>query len=721
MIQKSIHTIIIAALCAAFTADAGDWHQPSQLVCSTCHTIHYSEAGTSPARVPADDKPFGPFTQLLLASTVNGLCLSCHDGYYTEAPDVIDAAYPAAAGYFANSGGSDNENAHNLGMSSGETPPGSTDSLILSCTSCHNPHGSPGYRNLLLDPPGSVSSNITVEAYQVVKPDGPGGNKPDHVYIQENILYQDKMSQWCCDCHPDFQGTSVSGSRHPQEVLIYGADHTDDEHWESSISNRVPVEADHTDVQDPDDIPSTHDRVFCLSCHKAHGSAIRSSLIRADGNRMLSTCLQCHYGPYELTKHGDATDGVYRIADEPAGDCVHCHDEHASQGGGLNDYLLFTENNKNLCYTGDGEGACHAMAGTDKIYQGQAIYDVSTHEDSMPDNGRCLNCHTPHGQMAGSEPIPGLAIAQEEALCLTCHGGSSAKNIAFEIAKNFHHPISESGGHDQSENGDSSNYDAFNRHAECVDCHNPHYAKSDGSSAPSPPDASNRIKGVSGVSVIGEPYIPSDVGITYEYQLCYKCHSSWDQLVIQPDMAELFDPGNDSYHPVEAPGKNTNINLGAFTHDWGPTDMMYCTDCHSSDETSSIRGPHGSQYEHILKMYYDTSLSSRAMSLVELCFDCHNYDTYANESDLAEDARKDIRFGDHAEHVDGKNIPCYICHDSHGSSGKPHLILMDTYMEDPVQGEEGGACISPGGECHSEPPEGNEPAGYKYYRVQYDR
>lgn len=256
--------------------------------------MHYSEGGALPIRAEAG----GPFSQLLLADTNNLLCLSCHDGADIDAPDVL---YPVtytsdpAGGYFANSGGIASDSAHNLGMPYGETPSGSMDSLILSCISCHNPHGNSNYRNLLFNPTGSGNSaDVNVIVYQTLSADGPGGNSPAEVYAPSNILYRIGMSDWCNDCHTDFHGTSETGSpepwfRHPQDVTIYGRNYADYNHWSGTIANRVEVESPYDMI-----VPSADDEVFCLSCHKAHGSANEANLIYADGGGMLSTCQQCH-------------------------------------------------------------------------------------------------------------------------------------------------------------------------------------------------------------------------------------------------------------------------------------------------------------------------------------------------------------------------------------------------------------------------------------------
>lgn len=291
---KLASVIIIVFLYGGLAVEAGDWHSPSQLVCSDCHTIHYSEGGM----LPVDAEAGGPFSKLLMASTTNALCLSCHDGTDTDAPDVLDPVTyttETAGGYFDNSGGFASDNTHNLGMSAGDPSPGSADNLILSCASCHSPHGSSNYRNLQLNPTGSGNSaDVSVVVDQTYSADGPGGNAPAQVYVPANILYRSGMSDWCNDCHTNFHGNNETGSpepwfRHPQDLTIYGRTYADYSYWEGTITNRVEVES-------PSDIlvPSADDEVFCLSCHKAHGSANKSSLIYADGNTTLSTCQQCH-------------------------------------------------------------------------------------------------------------------------------------------------------------------------------------------------------------------------------------------------------------------------------------------------------------------------------------------------------------------------------------------------------------------------------------------
>ena len=94
---------------------------------------------------------------------------------------------------------------------------------------------------------------------------------------------------------------------------------------------------------------------------------------------------------------------------------------------------------------------------------------------------------------------------------------------------------------------------------------------------------------------------------TREYEICFKCHSSWTtQPAGQSNLAVKFNANNLSYHPVEAAGKNTGIKALSFVNGWTDTKLMYCSDCHTSD-TTTVRGPHGSANRYILKKPYTAS------------------------------------------------------------------------------------------------------------------
>ena len=739
LLLKLCSVVVIAILCCDLAVAVDKWHTPSQLTCPDCHTVHYRE-------LPVYAETDGPYPRLLIASTTNNVCLACHDGTDAYAPNVISPQYDSAGGYFA-SPDEANDNGHSLGYPEGvqvQEPPGGPDSsLFLDCASCHAPHGSDNYRNLLPNPAGSGNaSDVTVTVIQTDPADGPipGGRTPADVYVPSNLVYQIGMGDWCNDCHTSFHGANSTDTgtghpwlRHPQDVSMGASTYVNVYHWNNTVDNHVEVES--LDSL----IPSGDDEVFCLSCHKAHGSSNKHSLIYADGTKR-STCLQCHYGPYDLTKHylGDPdgippNTGVNRVPGEPAGDCSHCHDLHGSRDGvptpgGPHAYALFRANDNDLCYE------CHTAAGVNDIYQGAGSYIGSIHETdndvywpgSQPptvpprpssDAGKCVNCHTPHGYDDGSGLVPSQAIAREEDLCEACHDGSPAKNIKSEMSGGHRHPIQYDSRHDPSE--DSPNdFSGSDRHAECVDCHNPHYADSD-SVTPTAPNASDRIRGVSGVDTnYGD--ISPDPGINYEYELCYKCHSAWTtQPGGQPDMAELFDTGNPSYHPVETVSTNPGIDDRAFTGVWDDSygahhGEMYCTDCHTSDN-NSVRGPHGSVNLHILKEPYTTNENGGHDISGEICFDCHNYSTYADVA-LKETDGTYSRFRDHSNHTDPSfaGFSCYVCHDSHGSISQPHLIILGRGLTEYTETSSGGSCSAPDTGCH-------EPVISLEYIITYER
>lgn len=443
-------------------------------------------------------------------------------------------------------------------------------------------------------------------------------------------------------------------------------------------------------------------------------------------------------GVYTLTKHGDPAKGVQRDPNLPRGDCAQCHVGRSGQRFGL-----FVANTNALCYT----SGCHNLSSTLGSFQGPSLYDVSSHAantvwpgfDRSVDaaappakpsagSGNCTNCHDPHGyNRDGTGLIPSMLFSREQKLCIVCHDGSPASDVKTQFNKTYKHPITIAGIHSASENSGSA-FGATptnNRHSECADCHNPHVDKKEGTQRiNTPPDAPNTLRGASRISVTNSAAgfaptytyrIPSDTTPPIaEYQVCFKCHSSWTtQPPGQSDFGLLFNTNNPSYHPVEAQGKNTSINVNSFVNGWTATKLMYCSDCHGNDDINPIvRGPHGSTYQYLLNSPYTASGASRTMAANEICFNCHRYDTYANAS-ASSTSRAYSRFGSssgHGFHVGARRIPCYACHSSHASTTKRYLLVtgrspgITTYTET----TNGGTCAST---CH----------GNQSYTVNYAR
>lgn len=260
---------------------AGEWHMGASAVCSDCHTQHNSEDG-QPMRT--DDVPTPARLLLRRGSTIE-LCLSCHDGMNPAAPDVIaPVTYvsDASAGAFPNSGGVPTNIAHNLENPSAEVPPGGTIPMILTCTTCHDPHGNNNYRNLRPDPTRTGLPPVSVVTFQQTLANG---SNPAAVYVPSNIIFKSGVSAWCGSCHADM----FNGADHAVDETVFGASSASYPTWVAVTVPRVRVESPSDNT-----IPSADDEVICITCHKAHGSSNPALLIYADGVTSDSTCSQCH-------------------------------------------------------------------------------------------------------------------------------------------------------------------------------------------------------------------------------------------------------------------------------------------------------------------------------------------------------------------------------------------------------------------------------------------
>jgi hypothetical protein len=307
-----------------------------------------------------------------------------------------------------------------------------------------------------------------------------------------------------------------------------------------------------------------------------------------------------------------------------------------------------------------------------------------------------------------------MLAAREENACLPCHDGSPARdNVAGDLRKTYRHPVSVAGRHSASEGGDPARFGVSpvdKRHSECVDCHNPHAGRLQ-QVPPAPPSAPEDLTGVSrvrvqngaaGVAPLFTFVAADDLGAAREYEICFKCHSSWTrQPRGQSDLAMELNPNNASFHPVEATGKNRLIRPAAFVQGWSWDRQVYCSDCHGSDDDSS-RGPHGSSFKGILKRNYPTGVNASASARTDLCFTCHAFAAYADAGAVgaSQSASRFAGAKGHTFHVGTQKVPCAACHDAHGSAKYPALIAvgrvpgLTAFMPD----ANGGTCVS---SCHA--------------------
>lgn len=440
--------------------------------------------------------------------------------------------------------------------------------------------------------------------------------------------------------------------------------------------------------------------ILCLSCHDgtvALGKVLsRSADISMSGgittlpageSNLSTTLIDDHPVSFTYSSALAAADGELLDPAALSGpvklendkmECISCHEAHGSI---YPDFLVATTQNSDLCLH------CHQKNGWNNSQHNLSVaawngsgtdpWFHTTHT-TVAENG-CENCHNPHSA-DGPERLTNYL--PEEDNCLVCHNGNVAqKDIESEFSNIYKHEIYlYSAVHDAVEDAVVDL-----KHVECIDCHNPHYSDASDAAAP---QASGAISGVRGVDTNGNALI----AIQNEYELCYRCHADSPNKPGSPTTRDIeqsnvrleFDLANPSYHPVEGAGKNSNVP--SLISPYSEASVIYCSDCHASDNTA-IAGPHGSIYPQILKYNYEKGTRiNESYQAYRLCYECHDRDVIINT---------DSEFGEkvHKKHIIDENFPCNQCHDPHGisssqgtASNNSNLINFNTQVVQPSNG-----------------------------------
>lgn len=292
---------------------------------------------------------------------------------------------------------------------------------------------------------------------------------------------------------------------------------------------------------------------------------------------------------------------------------------------------------------------------------GTTSFRSSGHYTTSGTKALCENCHDPHGSnnanlLAWTAPAgytagsPGArdntsTAAAEENLCLQCHGNGvlgshapGAQDIATTLSAVYRHDQAPTGAHSDTETVSDL---TARRHAECVDCHDPHSARAGvhaagsnlgkvliGATAVTP-----RWSGTPGESATSlTPTRITGKGSDSEALVCFKCHSSRRPVTrgdgstyTSTDLTKEFNPNNASYHNALglSVGMRSAFSLAGTAFTWNPPaesaflrpgwhydSTVTCSDCHTSGSMSAAKGPHGSSVQYLLDPAYPEDWSS---------------------------------------------------------------------------------------------------------------
>jgi predicted CXXCH cytochrome family protein len=334
----------------------------------------------------------------------------------------------------------------------------------------------------------------------------------------------------------------------------------------------------------------------------------------------------------------------------------------------------------------------------------------------------CATCHRTHtaqNEFLGSRS----GVTSTTQLCYTCHDGTGATaNIALQYTTAgttndlttrtiYQHDPADPGTYPAFYSDEDANSIASTHFQDpnsatqsaCVDCHNPHNATAalptrDAAAADAWKPAGDLV-GASGVTVVNSPtagQAPTKytlVGgslssMTLEYQLCFKCHSSYTKMtnVKTPgppavnfppsqewlDKAIEFNPANKSFHPIEAAGTNTNTTImnASLSTATSPTTLrvftgltttstIRCSNCHAAQTVDSTGGLDQNSNAHVstnrgilIRNYRDRVLHTSGQPYADgdfaLCYTCHTNNPFRTGGS---NTATDFRF--HQLHVSG--------------------------------------------------------------------
>ncbi len=518
---------------------------------------------------------------------------------------------------------------HNLSVTGTGNIKATTETEV--CVFCHTPHnarpGKPLWNKKMSDSLYTMYSSTYIDRINYPKPSSLGRNSNEAGVI----------SRQCLSCH---DGTVAIGNVYIVRGTLLG----------DSLIDLAGVGAGGV-------MPSGISANFGtdLSMHHPVGYEYNPHVTIDFGTGSKSS---------ELKPTPDAPIKTYTYGGKKYIECSSCHDPHVDNKkflrvkGGVN----HGQNVRDTCTSCHDKDAGAPWPTTHEVigmpYRDTEVFNK--YGTYSPSDLFCINCHTPHNAEGGHllrkiEQQTCFQGAASSSSTSSCHGtgaATSAPDIESVLMRPYGHPVSEINGihtnldvlygEGVTRNPAGSHGLSWNdsKHAECVDCHNPHKMGSnvhvsEAQWYPSTPTnrVSDVLRGVSGVEPNWSNRWTQPLAFTTlesstkEYQICLKCHSYWAlgnaingvsshsllrSGINATDQAWEFNPNNRSAHPVvmslnSMPGSYAPKALES-KHMMSPwknigTQTMYCSDCHGADNEigGDPKGPHGSNHKFMLK------------------------------------------------------------------------------------------------------------------------
>ena len=566
---------------------------------------------------------------------------------------------------------------HDLGPGGTSTLKGG---LSAPCLYCHAPHSGVGANTPLWNQTLTTQTYTTYESTTYHEAGTP-----------QPMLGSD--SNLCLSCH--------DGSVAPGQTVAYG---------------RFPMAGSMKSGDTfGNDLSSSHPFSLVLPLKDSPDlvASLAGSGVTADPTKAVKLingnieCTTCH------NPHVEATDRVaanFLVRDGSNGQlCLACHEPSNRTVNSQINYLAGWTN------------SIHATAGN--TVTGQQSITLGGYP-TVAQNG-CESCHATHNAAGAAR----LLRAKTENDCVLCHSGGStlspaAPNVSAEYAKIAHPFSTATSAHDANETALLNQ----NRHATCVDCHNPHSANQVAAFL-NPPGIRASQNGAEGISATD--------GITVlnpavnQFENCLRCHGTstgktaqpatfgylpvWavaysDPLNVIPPFAQIAT----SSHPVmhdrtsaypQPSLRSFMMNEDGVTPGRAMGTRIFCTDCHNSDDNREFggtgpNGPHGSRWYHILERRYEFSQAPAPGQLITnlfptpdlsvngpygLCGKCHDLSNVTSNAS----------FSEHARHIND-GFSCSTCHTGHGMGSVSGNITGERLVNFDINvvAQNGGAPIS---------------------------